>query len=126
MTKITIENFTAAMRAAVEERGSDYTYPEFNKEVGEDDYHSISGTCQYSTPNGEPACIIGLALSKIDPELVPKYGVIGDAGNLMLSLGAGAKLSTAAEEAQERQDEGATWGEALEGFETVLGLMEVK
>lgn len=116
---VTEEQFTAAMRAAVEERGADYVYPVWDR-AGADDYHDKYGTCKYSTPDGTPACIVGLALSKIDPALVPPYKHNAGAHDLNV-LGAGSDLAYAAFAAQQEQDDGGTWGSALEQYLYVIG-----
>ena len=69
--QITRENFTAAMRAAVAERGEDWVYPERVSELAAPGWRPKRGhECVYVLPDGSPACLIGLALYKIDPALV--------------------------------------------------------
>lgn len=116
---VTEEQFTAAMRAAVEERGADYVYPVWDR-AGADDYHDVHGTCKYSTPDGTPACIVGLALSKIDPALVPDYSANYGAHGMVV-LGARSNLAYAAGVAQQEQDAGGTWGSALEQYLYAIG-----
>lgn len=110
------ERFTAAMKTVVERKGRDYVYP---KSSADDDYH-FNHACQYSTPNGTPACIIGCALAEIDPKLVPVYGQTMRAGSVLrhaLGYGHGVeKLVWAANDAQRCQDDGGTWGKALDKY----------
>ncbi|WNM66241.1 hypothetical protein SEA_DEJAVU_109 [Microbacterium Phage DejaVu] len=127
--KFTDEQFIKAMREAVAERGEDYVYPKAEEKMNEDlgykvtvndDYHGLNGVCQYQTPDGTPACIVGLALSKIDPILVPRHGDATGAHEVLRKLGASYEVRKAASEAQQAQDQGATWGRALEEFENSL------
>jgi len=120
--QITRENFTAAMRAAVAERGEDWAYPAEGSELAEQGWRSEEGTCVYVLPDGSPACLIGLALYKIDPGLLTY--VEPQSGNASRVMGrAGVQdgmLLLAADMAQHRQDAGAPWGEALSEYEEVL------
>ena len=120
--QITRENFTAAMRAAVSERGEDWVYPAEGSELGEQGWRSEEGTCVYALPDGSPACLIGLALYKIDPALVE--GLEGDdttALRLLQRLGVkDGGLYWAAQDAQDAQDLGATWGNALKTYEQAM------
>lgn len=120
--KITVEQFTAAMEAAVAERGADYVYPAPVEKGHPDDYHNAAGTCMYQTSDGAPACIIGVALSKIDPSLMPAYGDTFGASAVIhrLTDGNSYELPEAAGAAQDAQDQGKTWGEALEAYKKSL------
>jgi hypothetical protein len=119
----TIEQFTAALEAAVAERGKDYIYPRGNR-----DYTTESGTCVYSTPGGEPACLIGLALHKIDPSLVPEYGIVSGATDVLRALVDADDPESeefnlflnAADNAQGAQDMAKTWGKALTTYKATL------
>ena len=118
--QITRENFTAAMRAAVAERGEDWVYPAEGGELAEQGWRSEEGgACVYVLPDGSPACLIGLALYKIDPALVE--GLEGEdvtALRLLQRLGVDdGRLYMAAHVAQEAQDLGDTWGNALKIYE---------
>jgi hypothetical protein len=120
---ITEEEFTAALRAVVEERGADYVYPKYDENYTLLDALGFP-ICQYSTPSGEPACIVGAALAKIDPELVPPYGYMKPAHSVLndiISEESGFAESPewvwAARSAQSAQDAGRTWGEALTRYE---------
>jgi hypothetical protein len=120
-TPITEEAFTAAMRAAVEERGAAYTYPAVDDEVARaEGWRDNTGQCQYQNAAGEPACLIGLALSKIDPSLVPEYGSVVGADHYLRGYGAPQAVQLAASAAQSYQDTGETWGLALDAYERTL------
>lgn len=114
--QVSDEQFIEAMKAAVAERGEDYVYPEWSGNGLEDDYHDKWGQCEYSTPSGEPACLIGLALSKIDEDLVPKYGEGNISAYYALPESISDVVRQAANEAQDEQDNEKTWGEALGAF----------
>lgn len=118
--KITEEQFTAAMEAAVAERGEDYVYPPQEEEGFADDYHTIGGTCLYSDESGKPLCIIGVALSKIDPALVPTHGSTEGASSLLSKMVDSFAVRVAAQNAQDAQDDGKPWGEALKQYKSVL------
>lgn len=127
---ITPEEFTAAMIAAVQERGAHYTYPTARKSATTnhygfvmytaDSYHGTGGECKYSTPDGTPACIIGLALHKIDPDLVPNYSNSDPARAVLAAFGLGDEVQAAADAAQRTQDLGGSWGMALRDYKRVL------
>lgn len=120
--QITRENFTAAMRAAVAERGEDFVYPAQGSELAEQGWRSEQGTCVYDLPDGSPACLIGLALYKIDPGLLAHVELQYDGASEVMGR-AGVQdemLLLAANVAQRRQDAGAPWGDALSEYEGVL------
>ena len=113
MTTITRENFTASLERAVAERGEDFVYPEA--------WMTSANACQYSLRDGTPACIIGLALSYIDPGIVPGSGEFGSSDAGMEELGVEDDvLIIAARAAQIRQDRGYTWGRSLDAYKAVL------
>ena len=121
--QITRENFTAAMRAAVAERGEDWAYPERGSELAEQGWRAEEGQeCVYVLPDGSPACLIGLALYKIDPALVE--GLEGETVSALLLLHRlgveDVGLCGAAWDAQWAQDLGETWGNALEIYERAM------
>lgn len=104
---ITEAQFTKAMQEAVAERGEDYVYRV-----------RVNGSCVYVDADGSPSCLIGLALSKINPSRLPDYhhprnsipaltlldGIVPDA------------VAWAADDAQTIQDTGHTWAEALKAY----------
>lgn len=111
---ITEEEFTAAMEAAVAERGEDFVYPD----EWRDEY---SEACRYSLPDGTPACIIGLALHKINPALVPTYDNTERALDVFEAIGdVPQNVALAAQRAQSQQDADKTWGVALEAYKDAL------
>lgn len=112
--------FTEAMEAAVAERGEDWTYPEYdaeNADYGDTNWHYDGGTCRYVTRDEkEPACIIGLALTKmgLPPEKIDmRTGALNLLGTLNVATGAERQ---AARYAQSKQDAGRSWGEALAAY----------
>ena len=105
------ERFTAAMRAAVEERGAEWRYPD-----DDPDWHGSGGMCIYRLDDGSPACLVGAALAKLGLlEEVPVSSVDG-AQTLMIELGFDHDVAFAADLAQGAQDMGDTWGEALDEY----------
>ena len=124
MTKIiTKEVFTAAMEEAVKLRGKDYTYPSIAQVASDPRLagwrNKGDDMCKYQV-SGEPACLIGLALYLIDPDLVPGEDVYGGADVVLDKLGASEDVALAASYAQDFQDEGYTWGEALTQYKSAL------
>lgn len=120
--QITRENFTAAMRAAVAERGEDFVYPAEGSELAKQGWRSGEGTCVYVLPDGTPACLIGLALYKIDPDLLTYVDFPAQSASRVMNR-AGVRdrvLLLAADTAQNEQDEGASWGESLKEYGRVL------
>ena len=120
--QITRENFTAAMRAAVAERGEDFVYPAEGSELAEQGWRSEERTCVYTLPDGTPACLIGLALYKIDPGLLTHVKLQSDNARRVMNR-AGVQdevLLLSAGMAQIEQDVGVPWGGALSEYERVL------
>ena len=121
--------FIEGMKAAVEERGEDWKYPSPEAEDADQWYNQPEAystpACQYSKPDGTPACIVGLALSKAGLT-VPKYGDTYGAEELNYSADSDDRpflappVLRAAADAQNEQDKGRTWGEAYRTF--VAGL----
>ncbi len=128
MSTVTDIQFIEALRAAVRVKGTEYVYPapegdSDDEDYGYDDYRN-GMDCVYSTPEGAPACIIGHALYKIDPDLVPGYDKVADFTSLVDSdprlQGLSSEVVRAGQRAQALQDEGETWGRALERFEEIV------
>lgn len=120
----TQDEFTAAMREAVAERGADYVYPFDNADYRRAvDGDFVSG-CRYRTRySHKPACLIGVALSKVAPEFKPVEGASAEAVMCaVLGITGQPGFVYAAGAAQRRQDDGKTWGEALSAYERYLGL----
>lgn len=114
MRHITEAEFTAAVEAAVQERGADYVYPE-----ADPDFISKEGVCVYRTPSGEPACIVGLALHNLGIE-APGYEDRSINARELMTYMEGVrfpkKVITAAAVAQDCQDAEKTWGEAMNAY----------
>lgn len=131
--EITVEEFTAAMEAAVEERGRDYIYPaaverdmDSDYEVGpiyyDDEYHYADGGCVYQTPDGAPACIIGVVLDKLGLD-VPAYGSMSDARVVLEQRTTLSEdILRGAKYAQSAQDTGHSWGRALDRYKEFAGV----
>lgn len=118
--------FTEALEAAVAERGEDWTYPKYQEVPGsclDTEWHYVGGACRYVTRTAnEPACIIGLALTKMG--FTPRQlDARASAGSMMEVLDVGTTDERdAAYTAQRKQDTGGTWGEALTTYKEALGL----
>lgn len=128
---ITLESFTAALEAVVEDRGHDWTYPE---SVESDDeglvdpspwfLDGFSGCRYFLKDSGECACIIGATLDRLgytakDIERID--GETESADTVLSRLGAeDPTLLGAATVAQSRQDSGARWGHALRAFHDTI------
>ncbi len=111
MPVYTDEQFTAAFDKAVAMRGEDYIYRRPTQAEGG------NGMCVYSTRDGEPSCLIGLALWILDQELgthnMPSFNDCINAYSLLEGHGLTSKrVATAAGNAQATQDATYTWGEA--------------
>lgn len=114
VTRFTERQFTEALRSAVAERGEDYVYP--SAEENPEWHDGGFGLCLYQTHDGEPACIIGLALHKIDPDLVPSAYDTQGAYYVLEGYGIPENVRAAAHGAQAAQDNGETWGQAFEDY----------
>lgn len=120
-TQLTPEETEALriMREIVAEKGHDYVYPESEKD---------GSLCQYLRydENGTavgPSCIAGhyLVRTGMDVESLRHSegrGVIVVVGKIPLD----SRLAGALGIAQEAQDRGETWGQALRFFERALGI----
>ncbi len=119
MTTITRESFSEAIEAAVAERGPDFIYPlEWKEEFpGNDDPTALR--CVYFKEGVGPACIIGVALDKLGVD-VEKI-VNSDASTILSALGAtDLGLLRAADLAQNQQDLGRPWVDALADYQETL------
>ena len=122
----------ANIRAAVADRGEDWTYPERSVENADwyinmdfEKPQNLGGTCKYVLDDGTPACIVGDALvrSGADPkQLMRDTDAIEITNELWLGgiLNISLKVSMALYVAQGAQDRGKTWGTALAKFEKEL------
>lgn len=113
MLKITYDMAVAALEAAVEEKGADYVYPESEK---------VDGACQYLNEDGSPSCIVGNALMRLGVTRLPRHGTGSpSAYSLLVGTGYGPEPVALADErtarlfgrAQNEQDVGTPWGEAV-------------
>jgi len=118
--RITAEQFTTALEAAVEARGADYVYPA--------DTESGIRACYYRDGD-EPLCLVGDALSRIlTPEQFVQY-VPNRVGPSYQPLASGllrdkfvvdSDVIWAVDSAQAAQDGGAPWGKALGKYKDAL------
>jgi hypothetical protein len=114
----TRDEFTAAIKAAVDERGRDFVYP--------NEWKDTDNSCVYSLEDGTPACIIGAALDKLGVKVGCYEQKLG-AYQLFKGMGVkDADLLDAVEDAQLMQDSEATWGEALDMYLEIIGEDENK
>jgi hypothetical protein len=110
--------FTEAIRAAVAQRGRDHLYTD------QDGRAPVRGSnCWYGhQKTGEAGCVIGLALNLLGitlEQLAEHEGT--QAADLMLRLDVGTEVErAAARRAQQVQDNGGTWGEALDAYDEVM------
>jgi hypothetical protein len=111
MGLITLSEMRAAIRRAVEERGADFVYPD---EWKMSERPSTHAQCQYRRGDGTPACIVGLAMSYLRPDVVLTEFV---SAHDVLGGHATRNAIEFAANAQACQDDGATWGEALASAE---------
>lgn len=134
---ITRDDALTLIRTAVEDRGADYTYPDTAEFEGAD------VTCRYFADEGTeadefgqtaenphpPACIVGHALSQLGVTYEDMQAVYVPNGNpntasarTLLRRLPGLDVTPEAEEvfaeAQDMQDGGRTWGDALARAET--------
>lgn len=101
---ITLDEMRDAIKRAVAERGKSYVYPGASSD-------SEKGVeCRYRFEDGTPGCIVGLAVSYVDPKLT-----LPERKNAEYALEGVAEFTaiTYALKAQDAQDIGRTWGDAL-------------
>lgn len=114
---ITLDEMRTAIKRAVEERGEDYIYPEEWKKSSPDILYGEDYQCQYRNEDGSPSCIIGLAVSYINPNIILKEFTCA---HLALRDMAEDDAGLYATIAQAGQDQGNTWGEAYKAAEAWL------
>lgn len=119
-SKFTREAVNVALDHAVEKRGEDFVY-DADKLFPDGSHHN---SCRYADYDGNPSCIVGEVIHEIDPELfkeiaeyfnIEGFQVIVAMGLRMNLPGSAARLPSLfheLDEAQRRQDAGATWGQA--------------
>lgn len=115
---ITEADFTAAIEKAVADKGADYVYNPNNTRA-----------CTY-TEDGEPSCIVGTALINLGFEATPDWDypiqhdvVLEDtAADTILPyfFDIPQNVVVAARKAQHDQDNGSTWGDALNAYKTAV------
>lgn len=125
---ITRENFRAALQKAVEDRGEGWVYPD-NAEWRAPNHIGETYACLYVKADGLPACLIGYAVHAIDPEgFAHKMGgrekpLIVRADQFLHLFGVKDEgLMGAAMDAQDAQDQGYSWGEAVAKFDRTMGV----
>lgn len=115
MTKFTKAQILEAAEHAVEKMGADYVYP--RSQPNSPDY----GDCVYAEPDGSPSCIVGHIVAELDPESFALITELrgGDRifpADRLWESGFETHSEVAVDalvNAQEAQDNGETWGEAL-------------
>lgn len=105
----------AALKAAVEKRGEDYVYVNADGVKAGTTELSCEYTHHAGTDAATPGCIVGQVYFDLTGELVPEYQNASTISEFFTSprevfTDAAAGLLLVA---QRRQDDGATWGEAL-------------
>lgn len=121
-TAITAEEARTLLVRAVEEKGADYVYP--HVDADDPEYH---GPCLYIR-HGLPDCIIGHVLYYLD---VPTYAIRecegGGAATTVKRFfpDTDAYVLNALDTAQSSQDQGETWGQALEAFDKAVAAFTV-
>lgn len=113
MTTITKSIVIDTLRSIVEEYGQDYVYPAAK----------TGDVCTYANSDGTPSCIVGHFISRIDPEGFKKVANMEASEGESFSPDAALKYAGilydtesdyALSEAQDAQDSGQTWGDALQ------------
>lgn len=108
---ITLEEMRGAVRRAVDERGRDFVYPwQWMRHPPLCD----TPCCVYKNKDGTPSCIVGLAVSYLRPNVVLREF---EAAHEVLPGLADDDATWYAQKAQGIQDQGGTWGEALDAAE---------
>lgn len=125
--EITYEDAVLLLKQIVADRGEDWVYPDFSecrecsdlRREGEDAYcswHTSEG-CRYFTEQGQPACIVGEFFSRtLQPEDLNRFHLEGrtviDALQF-LPMEVDEQTRSLLLTAQQSQDTGHTWGNAL-------------
>ena len=115
----------AGMHKAVEDRGSDWLYPRYSENLlGEEVYNedwTREGSCLYVKDDLTPACIVGYALTEAGVA-ARDMQVLASSDELIksLDLDVSGRVKDALTRAQAAQDDGCTWGDALDRFGRTL------
>lgn len=136
---ITAEQALDALEKAVALKGPDYVYTDQATGIRADseEWHGTGIGCRYAGPDGEPACIVGTALSIIDQAVFdvvreceaeegsfPVIDLCEGTGDVPVVVAA-ADAVWVFRCAQVAQDGGATWGEALKAAREYATEIEV-
>ncbi|AXC36209.1 hypothetical protein SEA_MUSETTA_105 [Microbacterium phage Musetta] len=123
MKTFTDEQVTEAIEKVVAERSPDYVY-----KSGRDD-----NGCFYASKDGEsPSCVVGFVVNALNPEAFRKIveveinaGESFEVQDALTYTDGELNISTEArralQKAQDEQDNGKPWGEALASYKAVLG-----
>lgn len=112
---ITVEQATKALEEIVAEYGEDYIYPgSSNPKQG----------CIYRDEYGQPSCIVGHVLSRLEPEAFESISAVENPLRLD-AIGARRVLDKqiledALNHLQSAQDAGETWGAAFRSYKYFL------
>lgn len=123
MAKFTLDETLALLDKAVDERGLDYKYPDAGKKNTEwrDEY----GQCLYRNQNtGEPACIVGLALSYVGLTHLLEEGASVTGLSAMLEAYFDRDSIDALKIAQSNQDLNTCWGDSVAQAHSYAGSPE--
>ncbi len=105
---VQVDEFMEALERAVAKRGSDWSYPQDRN----DRTFRFNGTCVYSTPSGEAACIIGAVMDELGLTR-PAYDCTVGAESVL-----GARVSPEVRRlagyAQGMNDSGVPWGQIVD------------
>ena len=128
MKYIGYEDAVLLLKEIVADRGEDWIYPDYNecqacsylrRTVAQDaycDWHTNEG-CRYFTGSGQPACIVGeffhRTLQPEDYSSVYLEGRTATEAIKYLPLEVDERASLLLLVAQQRQDTGHSWGDAL-------------
>lgn len=110
---ITRESMRTALEEVVGERGRDFIYQAPLEEFAEGVFEH--GQCLYRS-DGKPSCLFGHALDRLGVPYNENWEY-EEIGAVLRGLSVDdTLLQSACREAQEAQDEGRTWGHALDRF----------
>jgi len=115
---IDVKETIALLERAVAERGEDYIYPVGKDSPWRDDF----GQCLYrNSLTGEPACIVGLVASYVDPNVhLNEFDSVNALSQTWMRKNLTDDAIYALRVAQTEQDAGFTWGDALRAVKRQL------
>ncbi|WMI33977.1 hypothetical protein SEA_ERENYEAGER_107 [Microbacterium phage Erenyeager] len=126
MKTFTDEQVTEAIERVVADRGEDYVYDNGRNKKWEQG-------CFYASKDGEsPSCVVGFVVNALNPEAFRKIveveiggGASFDVQDALAYTDGELNISTEArralQKAQDEQDGGKPWGDALASYKAVLG-----